>query len=175
LLIACQPLEALESVDFTIHAGDVRTNEPIARRHLDSGSRCSGENLSPELRWKGPPAGTKSFAVTAVDRDATGSGGRYHWIVVDIPPRWTGLPRGLEPFFATGGVLQLTNDLGRPGWTGPCAARGATPHRLVFTVYALDVAALPVAADAGLGVMEASLRQHAVAAATLTAIHPGWR
>ncbi len=174
LLVVLQPSIASSDGSFTIHAGDIRTNEPIGRRHLNDGAACAGENLSPELRWKGAPSGTRSYAVTAVNRDAPDSPGKYHWIVVNVPSRWTGLPRGIQPFSAAGGILQSRNDFGKRGWFGPCVPPATTPNRYVFTVYALDVETLPVAADTEPPVMDAHIRRHVIAITTLTAIHPRW-
>ena len=56
---------------------------------------CTGENKSPALEWKNPPAGTKSFALLVHDPDApTGGAGFWHWIVYNIPADATSLPEG---------------------------------------------------------------------------------
>jgi Raf kinase inhibitor-like YbhB/YbcL family protein len=177
LAFLCVPFEhgsATDAFDFALHASDVRSNEPIARRHLSSRADCAGTNLSPALRWRGGPSGALSYAVTVVDRDAGDSPPRYHWIVVDIPPRSTGLPRGLEISSGAGGAVQLAVAPGEPGWVGPCAARGSTPHRYVFTVHALDVSTLPLPAGAGPKTAGELIWRHTRATATLTAIHPAW-
>ena len=39
---------------------------------------CVGDNVSPELSWKGVPDGTKSFAFTMVDPEGRGGLGVFH-------------------------------------------------------------------------------------------------
>src|SRR5687768_6569459 len=41
---------------------------------------CEGEDISPELYWGDPPAGTQSFALTFNDPEARSSGW-MHWVV----------------------------------------------------------------------------------------------
>jgi Raf kinase inhibitor-like YbhB/YbcL family protein len=98
---------------------------------------CTGEDLSPAVRWTGAPAGTQSFVVVLEDPDAPG-GVFTHWIVYGIPPDQQELPEGLpaEPVVA-GGILQGSNDFGSVGYRGPCPPRGPA-HRYVLRVYALD-------------------------------------
>ncbi|HEY3522043.1 MAG TPA: YbhB/YbcL family Raf kinase inhibitor-like protein, partial [Rhodanobacteraceae bacterium] len=42
-------------------------------------ARCGGGNVSPQLEWRDPPNGARSYAVTVFDPDA-GGGGFWHWI-----------------------------------------------------------------------------------------------
>ena len=104
-----------------------------------------GDDVSPPLRWRGEPEGTRSFALVVEDPDAPDPQAPdepfVHWIVYDLPPlahelhedaSRAGLPRGAE---------QGVNDWGRPGWGGPKPPIGR--HRYAFVLYALDVA-LPV-------------------------------
>ena len=91
----------------------------------------TGANLSPELHWSEPPAGTKSFAVLAHDPDApTGGAGFWHWLVVDIPADVRSLKQGAGD--ASGkhlpaGAHQLENDFGDKSYGGPCPPPGAPP------------------------------------------------
>jgi phosphatidylethanolamine-binding protein (PEBP) family uncharacterized protein len=71
-------------------------------------------------------------------------------------------------------MLQLLNDFAERGWFGPCAAQGTTPHRYVFTVYALDAESLPAAAGSDPSITYKLIRRHTISAATLTAIYPKW-
>lgn len=69
------------------------------------------ENLNPDLRWSGAPAGTRSFVLICTDPDAptrpddVNKEGRevplklpranfVHWVVVDIPPGVTHIAEG---------------------------------------------------------------------------------
>lgn len=72
-----------------------------------------GPNKSPHLAWSDIPAGTRSFAVLAVDLDAPpstnanrtdrviahddpGRADFFHWILVDIPAGTTALPEAAD-------------------------------------------------------------------------------
>jgi Raf kinase inhibitor-like YbhB/YbcL family protein len=87
---------------------------------------CDGAGVSPPLRWKAPPRGTKAFALFVIDIDA---GPFTHWTLWDLPPSRTGLAAG------TRWSLQGRNSFGRVGYGGPCPPAGR--HRYVFTLYAL--------------------------------------
>jgi Raf kinase inhibitor-like YbhB/YbcL family protein len=87
---------------------------------------CDGAGVSPPLRWKAPPRGTRAFALFAIDIDA---GPFTHWTLWDLPASRRGLAAG------TSWRLQGRNSFGRLGYGGPCPPSGR--HRYVFTVYAL--------------------------------------
>src|SRR5882724_1402493 len=55
---------------------------------------CVGENVSPQLSWINPPAGTKSFAILMVDPEGRGGGGVNHWVAYGIPADVTGFAEG---------------------------------------------------------------------------------
>lgn len=109
---------------------------------------CSGANVSPSVQWSNPPAGTKSFALQVIDRDAPTGSGLWHWAVYNIPATATGLPQGAGnspaalPAPAFGGANDFA-DTGATGgngnYGGPCPPTGDKPHRYEFTVYALAV------------------------------------
>jgi Raf kinase inhibitor-like YbhB/YbcL family protein len=92
---------------------------------------CDGEDISPSLTWSGgPPA--EEYALTVIDRDAPG--GEYvHWVVFGIPATTTASPEGGAPAGGTEG----DNEFGEREYGGPCPPQGDSPHRYVFTVYAL--------------------------------------
>jgi Raf kinase inhibitor-like YbhB/YbcL family protein len=98
---------------------------------------CTGDNLSPQLDWTEPPAGTQSFALIFNDPDAS-SKGFVHWIVYNIP----GDARKLPGAVPAGPVIHDSavhgsNGWGRMDYGGPCPPEGST-HNYVFTLYALD-------------------------------------
>jgi len=55
---------------------------------------CVGDNVSPELSWKGAPDGTKSFALTMVDPEGRGGLGVFHWVAYGIPANVTSFAEG---------------------------------------------------------------------------------
>jgi Raf kinase inhibitor-like YbhB/YbcL family protein len=141
------------------------------------GHVTSGPNRSPAIKWSKGPAGTASYAIIMDDPDAPTvfdtanqegkivpadlkRGDFHHWVLVDVPPRVTGLPEGAEstghggkPVGPTKYGLRGANsvgDFGRPGtkgptggYDGPCPPwNDAIPHHYHFDVYALDVRSL---------------------------------
>ena len=80
---------------FTLSSRDFSPGGTLADEQAFDGMGCTGQNLSPELRWSGAPAGTKSFALMLHDPDApTGGAGWWHWIAFDIPATVTELAKG---------------------------------------------------------------------------------
>lgn len=133
---------------FRLASPDFRPNGPIAMEQVYNGFGCSGQNISPALKWSGAPVDAKSFALLVHDPDApTGGAGWWHWLVVNIPATATelrkdaGRPDGsnLPP-----GCAQIATDFGAPGWGGPCPPVGDKPHRYDFTLYALKTDRLDV-------------------------------
>jgi Raf kinase inhibitor-like YbhB/YbcL family protein len=120
----------------------------IHRRQVND--RCGGQNVSPALEWRNPPAGTLSFALLMHDPDAPQAQGFWHWVVYDIPPTTTGLPAGAgDPHkkLLPAGAIEGRSDFGKAGYGGPCPPPGS-PHRYVFRLYALPVAKLNVPPEA---------------------------
>jgi Raf kinase inhibitor-like YbhB/YbcL family protein len=143
----------------------------LALPHILSSSYgfgCSGGNRSPNLRWTGVPAATKSFAMTCFDPDAPTGSGFWHWVVVNIPPETRELPEncgdpaaGLLPT----GALQTRTDFGKPGYGGPCPPDG--PHRYIFTVYAVSEEKLPVSLDSSAAIVGFNLHFKTLAKASI--------
>jgi Raf kinase inhibitor-like YbhB/YbcL family protein len=92
---------------------------------------CTGENVSPPLRWSGVPEGTAGVALVVDDPDAP-RGTFVHWVVVGLDPGTDGLAEGAVP----AGARQLPNSAGDAAWAGPCPP-GGPAHHYRFTVYAL--------------------------------------
>jgi len=67
---------------FKLMSPDIRANGPIAMEQVFNGFGCSGENVSPALRWSGTLEATKSFALLVHDPDAP-TGGAGWWLKVD--------------------------------------------------------------------------------------------
>ena len=72
--LAIGSFNAIAGSTFSLSSADIQ-NHRLAQQHVFEGFGCHGGNTSPQLAWKNPPAGTKSFAVTGYDPAApTGSG-----------------------------------------------------------------------------------------------------
>ena len=165
------PLACASAFDLT--SPDVSADKPISSKFIYNSFGCSGENVSPQLVWSDPPAGTKSFAVLVHDPDApTGGAGFWHWIVTDIPVSARGFAQGAG---AAGGkalpagARQFENDAGEAAWVGPCPPPGHGLHRYVFTVYALGVEKIDLPAGAKASLVGFIVNKSAIGTATLTA------
>lgn len=101
---------------------------------------CEGDDVSPELRWSGVPEGTRSLALIVDDPDAPDPAAPkmvfVHWVLYDLPPDATGLPRGVDSGSLPAGTREGLNDWDRTGYGGPCPPIGE--HRYFFKLYALD-------------------------------------
>lgn len=148
--------------DFVLQSADLREGETVPTPQLFLA--CGGGNLSPALEWKNPPEGTRSFAVTVFDPDAPTGAGWWHWALVNLPATTTALERGAAP---PKGALQLRNDLGGAGYSGPCPPPGK-PHRYQFTVWALKSDKLKLDGKAPAALAGAMARADALAHATIT-------
>lgn len=99
---------------------------------------CIGENISPDLAWKGHPEGTKSFALIVDDPDAP-MGTWVHWVLYNIPANQSGLQEDLR--VTSNDMGQSAMHIGKNSYNamkyqGPCPPSGI--HRYFFKLYALD-------------------------------------
>jgi Raf kinase inhibitor-like YbhB/YbcL family protein len=134
---------------------------------------CSGNNVSPALRWTGVPEGTKSLALAMHDPDAPTTVGFTHWLLFDLDPTLLELPEGAgarhhEPHGSTHGL----NDFGVTAYSGPCPPPGDPPHHYHVTLYALD---LPKLDGAGHQLtyprFRFMIRGHVLAEGTITGLY----
>jgi Raf kinase inhibitor-like YbhB/YbcL family protein len=161
-----------EAARFVLTSTDFAEGEHLALQQAFNGFGSPGGNLSPALNWSGAPVATRGFALTVFDPDAPG-GGFWHWLAIDMPPRTAALAKGAGDARGRGmpaGSVQARNDFGQAGYGGPCPPPGR-PHRYRFTLFALDVDRLPVAANATPAAIAEALRAHALAETTLTGLY----
>ena len=125
---------------------------------------CKAENISPELSWGEPPAGTQSFALIMDDPDAP-VGTWVHWVLFNIPASTRNLPEAF-PSDTTlpDGSTSGNSSFGGPGYGGPCPPSGT--HRYFFKLYALDEM-LAISAGATKGELEKAMAGHILAQAEL--------
>ena len=123
-------------MDFSIHSTSFSDGGEIPVRYT-----CEGEDISPELHWSDPPAGTKSFALIVDDPDAPDPAHPkvefVHWVAYDIPADVREIKEGVLPrsnLFCGG--FSGTSDFKHYGYGRPCPPVGR--HRYFFKLYALD-------------------------------------
>jgi Raf kinase inhibitor-like YbhB/YbcL family protein len=108
------------------------------------------EGVSPELRWSGVPAGTRSLALMMEDPDASSARPYVHWLAWNIDPALGALPEGLpagDALQAPVALRQGRNTRRVTGYFGP-RPPGARPHHYHFQLFALDTRLdLPAGAD----------------------------
>jgi len=98
---------------------------------------CSGENVSPELTWKGIPGGAKALALILEDPDAPG-GTFSHWVLFNLPPTVNSLEENAGKARALPhDAIEGRNDFNEGGYGGPCPPPGKA-HRYHFRLFALD-------------------------------------
>jgi Raf kinase inhibitor-like YbhB/YbcL family protein len=163
------------------------------------GHTAPGPNRSPAVRWSKGPAGTASYAVIMYDTDVpvsfqladkegqtipAGFKRRprfYHWVLVDIPATVQQLPQGAESQGpepkptgpAPSGGLRGANEVsGQGGYDGPCPPwNDAIPHHYHYTVYALNVARLPLSGAFGGADAVRAMRGHVLAQGELVGVY----
>lgn len=128
------------------------------------GGQCKGANLSPQVGWAGAPAGTVAYAITLIDTSADNF---VHWTKANIPATTTEVPAGgADALAGVGG--QTGHSSGT--YFGPCPP--GPNHHYVFTVFALD-ANLGLDANFAIGDLEAAMKGHVLAQASLTGLQSG--
>ena len=163
------------AADFSLSSHDTAANSLIAKKHIFNGFSCSGDNISPYLSWKNPPAGTKGFAILLHDPDApTGGSSWWHWVVINLPASLRSLETGgLSPeTLALGArIRQVNTDYGIRAYGGPCPPVGDKPHRYIFTIYALNVAPLEIPDGATAALVGYLVNANSLAKATFSALY----
>jgi Raf kinase inhibitor-like YbhB/YbcL family protein len=155
---------------FELRSSDVSEGGRLDPAQVYNGFGCTGDNLSPALSWTRAPAGTRSFALTVYDPDAPTGSGWWHWIVYNLPPATTSLPRGVgHGATLPPGAIEVRNDFGARGFGGACPPPGDKPHRYVFTIHALKVEKLELPADASAAMVGFTINANQIGKASITA------
>ena len=174
LLVLPSCFQNVWAKDFTLSSSDLKDGSRMAEQHVFKGFGCTGDNISPELAWKNPPKGTKSFALTVYDPDAPTGSGWWHWVIFNIPATAHSLTAdagNVSLAKAPKGSVQSITDFGKPGYGGACPPKGHGSHHYIFTLFALDVASLPLDASAMPATVGFNLHQHIIAKTQLTVLY----
>lgn len=115
-------------------------------------------NVSPQLSWKDAPPGTRSFALSVVDRHPV-AGNYVHWLVVDVDAGVTSLKEG-----ASGATMPAGSREVRP-YAGPFPPSGT--HDYEFTLYALGADRLDLPRKVSLDAFTSAVEPHVLATAKL--------
>ena len=134
---------------------------------------CEGGGGSPPLIWSNVPAGTRSFALIAVDPDIPSPNVHLvefvHWVLYDLPAEARSLPAQVSLHeLAQWGALMGRNGYGQRHYVAPCPVSGA--HRYVYRLYALDVQELDLGGDGKADVLQA-MEGHVLAYGELIGIY----
>jgi Raf kinase inhibitor-like YbhB/YbcL family protein len=158
-------LLALPAAAMDISSTDLAPNAAIAPAQIYP--RCGGQNVSPELAWTAPPAGTASLVLTVIDIDAKPAFWS-HWIVVGLPPATASLPRGVAALPA--GAYAVAANFGDAAYDGPCPPPGSGVHHYQFTIWAMPSAAVSIGAGAPANEVLSMLQRTSIAHATLVGV-----
>src|SRR5665213_3009386 len=154
-----------------VTSAQIAPRAAIADEQVANTFGCKGGNISPEIKWSGAPAGTKSFAVSIYDPDAPTGSGFWHWVVYNIPATTTELPKNAGDQKANlmpAGAIQSRTDFGVSGYNGPCPPPGDKPHRYHVSVFAVDVPKLDGDQNTPAAVVGFQLHFHTIAKGVLT-------
>src|SRR5262245_56861941 len=96
------------------------TSPAFAAGHdIPSGCTCERGDVSPELKWSGIAAATKSLALIVDDPDAPDPAAPkmtwVHWVLYNLPADSTRLPEAIEPESLPEGTQEGKNDWKKTG------------------------------------------------------------
>ena len=101
-------------------------------------SVTGGHDISLPVSWTDLPKGTKSFALSMVDRHPSANKA-VHWLMINISPNARTIGEGASTRKLPLGAVELLNSFGLNGYTGPFSVKGHGAHQFAITVYALRV------------------------------------
>jgi Raf kinase inhibitor-like YbhB/YbcL family protein len=127
------------AASFSLTSIDLREGEKLAVPQVSGIFGAGGQDISPQLSWRGFPSATQSFVVTMCDPEAPTVSGFWHWAVVNIPGNVTELPTGADVARHPGVVRKLK---------GAAPPEGHGRHRYIFAVLALDAERIEIDKEA---------------------------
>ncbi len=95
-----------------------------------------GRNLSPQLTWSQPPAGTAQLLLVVEDTDVPQAKPAVHCAALIDPSVQDLAPGALAARRPAAGVTLLRSVIGR-GYQGPAPVKGHGPHHYTFQLFAL--------------------------------------
>lgn len=132
---------------FTLTSTTIKDGTLMPKKvanNVKENPNCVGDNVSPQLSWTNPPAGTTSFALIMTDPEGRGGLGVDHFIAYGIPASVTSFAEGemsqpSDKF--VGGIGTQKKNV----YAGPCTPPNQTAHHYTFILIAtdLDPKALP--------------------------------
>lgn len=145
---------------------DLRSNAFDNKGDIPLKYTCDGDNVSPPFFVGSAPIGTQSFALVVEDPDAIGGVTFDHWVVWNIKMETTEIKEGFVP----DGAMQGINDFDEKGYGGPCPPKGASAHRYLFNLYALDTR-LNINPDSRKEHLEKAMEGHILGQTTLLGLY----
>ena len=108
-----------------------------SKANAPNNPNCVGENVSPQLSWVNPPAGTKSYVLLMIDPEGRGGAGVNHWVAYGIPASVTGFAEG-EVSKPIDKYVGGKSTQGVGFYSGPCTPPAVQPHHYTFVLVATD-------------------------------------
>jgi len=122
--------------NFVLTSAVFEHEAPIPERYR---GRILGPNISPELAWSAPPAGTAELVLIVQDPDVPFGTAAIHALAAGIDPSLGVITEnGLASPSPVDGLRHGKGGLGRLGWGGPMPVPSHGPHSYVFQLFALD-------------------------------------
>ncbi len=135
-------LSGIASAAMSLTSVDIKPGVAIPIAHIYP--RCGGQNISPDLSWRGAPSGTRSFVLTMIDVDVKPDEWS-HWVVVELPASVGSLPRGAKSLPSSGKAI--VSNFGDAAYAGPCPPKGTGMHHYEFKIWALPTLRVALASD----------------------------
>jgi Raf kinase inhibitor-like YbhB/YbcL family protein len=163
---------AAQAEPFTLSSSSFKSGQLLPKKaagDIKTNPNCVGENVSPQLSWANPPAGTVSYAIIMTDPEGQAGQGVDHWHAYGIPASVTSFAEGetskpSEKFVGGKGTA------GKDVYVGPCTPPNTSPHHYLFMLLATDLD--PKALPAGLTRAEllGKLKGHVKGTSTLVGL-----